>query len=53
MLAGQKLGDLYDYFGQPICEIKAPVDGRILYLTSPVSVTKGGFILNMADAHYM
>lgn len=45
--AGQKVGDIYDYFGNHKCEVKCVTDGRILYMTAAASVTKGSFVLDM------
>lgn len=45
--AGDKVGDMYDYFGNHLCEVHCRVDGRVLYLTSSIAVPKDGFILNM------
>ena len=45
--AGQTVGQLYDYYGNPLCEVKSQGSGRILYMTSSIAVTKDGFILDM------
>ena len=44
---GDKVGDMYDYFGNHLCDVRCEIDGRILYLNSSIAVQKDGFILNM------
>ena len=45
--AGQKIGEIWDYFGNPVAQVHVPADGRILYLTSSIAVEKDGFLLDM------
>ena len=45
--AGQKIGEIWDYFGNPAAQVHVPADGRILYLTSSIAVEKDGFLLDM------
>ena len=45
--AGQTIGEIWDYFGNPVAQVHVPADGRILYLTSSIAVEKDGFLLDM------
>ena len=45
--AGQKIGDIFDYFGNPVAPVFTHSAGRILYLTSSIAVEKDGFLLDM------
>ncbi|MCC8080050.1 MAG: succinylglutamate desuccinylase/aspartoacylase family protein [Oscillospiraceae bacterium] len=45
--AGEKVGDIYDYFGNHVSEVFTQRAGRILYLTSSIAVEKDGFLLDM------
>ena len=47
LTAGQKVGEIFDYFGNRLCEVQSRSAGRILYLTSSIAVAKDGFILDM------
>ena len=45
--AGQKVGEMYDYFGNHICDVHCKTAGRVLYIASPISVKKDGFLMNL------
>lgn len=45
--AGQKVGDLYDYFGNLKREICCETDGKILYMSSSPAISKGELLLDM------
>ena len=38
---GQKVGEMFDYFGNFLCDVTTPVPGRVMVMTSSPAVTKG------------
>ncbi|MEI6875658.1 MAG: succinylglutamate desuccinylase/aspartoacylase family protein [Spirochaetota bacterium] len=44
---GEILGDIRDYFGNPIVDIKAPIDGRVTVIRTSPSVGVGNVLIEM------
>ena len=39
--AGQKLGEIRDYFGNVLAEYQAPCDGMVLYVIASLAINEG------------
>ena len=46
---GQTVGHMEDFFGEELAEIKAPVDGKVLFLTSSPAMKEQGLIMGTGE----